>query len=332
MKAIVINQHGDSQVFEDLELPDVIARPGHVVIDVRATSVNPVDTKIREGSEGTAGLTFPAILHMDVAGVISAVGEGVIGFNVGDEVYGCAGGVVGIPGALAEQMEADAKLIALKPKSLSFGEAAALPLVSITAWEALVDRASIKPMDDVLVHGGTGGVGHIAIQLAKAMGARVTTTVSTPEKAAIAKKLGADEVVFYNAETPEQYTQRITGGKGFDTVFDTFGGQVLQNSLKAAKLKGHVISIIGYDTYDLTDMHFKGLKLDLVFMPIQIIHNVEREHHGDILRRVAALVDQGLVKPLIDQRYPFTRQGAGAAHDRLESAKAIGKIVIARQQ
>jgi NADPH2:quinone reductase len=330
MQAIVINEHGDSQVFEDLQLPNLTPRPGHVVIEVRATSVNPVDTKIRQGSEGTAGLTFPAVLHMDVAGVISSVGEGVDTFKVGDEVYGCAGGVVGIPGALAEQMEADANLIAIKPKSLSFGEAAALPLVSITAWEALVDRASIKPMDDVLIHGGTGGVGHIAIQLAKAMGARVTTTVSTDEKAQIARSLGADEVANYRSESPEQYSQRVTDGKGFDTVFDTFGGEVLQNSLKAAKLKGHVISIIGYDTYDLTDMHFKGLKLDLVFMPIQIIHNVEREKHGEILRRVAALVDRGQVKPLIDQRYPFTRQGAGAAHDRLESSKAIGKIVIAR--
>lgn len=330
MKAIVITRHGDSQVFEDLELPDVQARPGHVVIDVQATSVNPVDTKIRQGSEGTAGLTFPAVLHMDVAGIISAVGEGVTRFKVGDAVYGCAGGVVGIPGALAEQMEADADLIAIKPEWLSFAQAAALPLVSITAWEALVDRASIKPMDDVLIHGGTGGVGHIAIQLAKAMGARVSTTVSTEEKAEIARKLGADEIALYTHEAPDQYSQRITGGKGFDTVFDTFGGEVLQNSLKAAKLKGHVISIIGYDTYDLTDMHFKGLKLDLVFMPIQIIHNVNRQHHGDILRRISALVDRGLIRPLIDQSYPFTREGAGAAHDRLESSKAIGKIVIAR--
>jgi NADPH2:quinone reductase len=330
MKAIVINQHGDSQVFEEWALPNSTARPGHVVISVCATSVNPVDTKIRQGSEGTAGLTFPAVLHLDVAGVISAVGEGVTQFSVGDEVYGCAGGVVGIPGALAEEMEADANLIALKPKTLSFGDAAALPLVSITAWEALVDRATIKPMDDVLIQGGTGGVGHIAIQLAKAMGANVSTTVSTQEKGAIARSLGADELAYYNDETPEAYTQRLTGGKGFDTVFDTFGGAVLQNSLKAAKLKGHVISIIGYDTYDLTDMHFKGLKLDLVFMPIQIIHNVDRHHHGDILRRVAALVDRGLIKPLIDGRYPFTPEGAGAAHDRLESGKAIGKIIIDR--
>ena len=253
-------------------------------------------------------------------------------FNPGDEVYGCFGGIVGIPGALADQMEVDAQMLALKPKSLSFGEAASLPLVAITAWEALIDRASIKPNDNVLVHGGTGGVGHIGIQLAKVLGARVSTTVSTPEKAEIARRLGADEIIFYNSETPEEYSQRITEGKGFDTVFDTLGGEVLQNSLKAAKLKGHVVSIIGYDTYDLTEMHFKALRLDLVFMAVSIIHNQDRKHHGEILQRLAALVDRGLVKPLIDeQRHDFTAAGVSAAHDRLESGRAIGKVVIERK-
>jgi NADPH2:quinone reductase len=331
LKAIAINQHGDSSIFEDIDTANPMARPGHVIINVRATSVNPVDTKIRRGSEGTAGLTFPAILHIDVAGVISSVGAGVTRFEVGDEVYGCFGGIVGIPGALAEQMEADADMLAHKPRSLSFGEAASLPLVGITAWEALIDRATIQPNDNVLVHGGTGGVGHIGIQLAKVLGARVSTTVSTPEKAEIARRLGADEVIFYPTETPQAYSQRITQGKGFDTVFDTLGGEVLQNSLKAAKLKGHVVSIIGYDTYDLTDMHFKALRLDLVFMAISIIHDVDRKHHGDILERLAALVDRGLVKPLIDERHDFTVAGVSAAHARLESGRAIGKIVIERQ-
>lgn len=330
MQAIVINQHGQSDVFEEIETAPPSARPGHVVIDVMATSVNPVDTKIRSGSEGTAGLTFPAILHMDVAGIISSVGEGVSQFKVGDEVYGCVGGIVGIPGALAEKVEADARLIALKPASLHFADAASLPLVAITAWEALIDRASIQPDDAVLVHGGTGGVGHISIQLAKLMGARVATTVSTVQKAEIARSLGADDVAFYREESPEEYTSRITNGSGFDTVFDTLGGAVLTNSLKAAKLKGHVISIIGYDTYDLTDMHFKALRLDLVFMAVSIIHDLDRSHHGKILTKLSSLVDRGLVKPLIDERHPFTAEGVKAAHARLESGKAIGKVVITR--
>lgn len=330
MKAIVINQHGSSDVFEEIETANPIARPGHVVIDIRATSVNPVDTKIRRGSEGTGGLTFPAILHIDVAGVISSIGLGVTRFKVGDEVYGCFGGIAGIPGALAEQMEADPDMLAHKPKSLSFGEAASLPLVAITAWEALVDRATIKPCDNVLVHGGTGGVGHIGIQLAKMMGARVSTTVSTPQKAEIARRLGADEVIFYRSETPQDYSQRVTQGKGFDTVFDTLGGEVLQSSFKATRLKGHVISIIGNDTYDLTDMHFKALRLDYVFMALSIVHHEGRRHHGDILERLAQLIDRGQVKTLIDERHEFSVTGVRDAHARLESGRAIGKIVIER--
>lgn len=331
MKSIAIEQHGDCHVFVEVEAANPVARPGHVIIDVRATSVNPVDTKIRRGSEGTDGLTFPAILHLDVAGVISSVGAGVKRFKAGDEVYGCFGGIVGIPGALADQMEADADMLALKPRSLSFGEAASFPLVAITAWEALVERASIKPNDNVLVHGGTGGVGHIAIQLAKVMGARVSTTVSTSEKAEIARSLGADEVIFYRSETPQDYCQRITQGNGFDTVFDTLGGEVLQQSLKVAKRKGHVVSIIGYDTYDLTEMHFKALRLDFVFMAISIIHDDGRQNHGQILERLAALIDRGIIQPLIDQRYEFTASGVSAAHARLESGRAIGKVIIERR-
>lgn len=331
MKAIVINATGGPDVFEDADVAAPVVRAGHVLIDVKATSVNPVDTKIRQGGVGRDDMEYPAILHFDVAGVVRAVGEGVTKFKPGDDVYGCAGGVAGIPGALADQMLADADLVALKPKALSFGDAAAMPLVGITAWEAMADRADILPRDQVLVHGGTGGVGHMAVQLAKIRGARVSTTVSTPEKAAIVQDLGADNVIFYRDEEPEAYTERLTGGRGFDVVFDTLGGQVLQNSLKAAKLKGHVVTIIGNDQYDLTDMHFKGLKLDLVFMPIQLIHNVDRDHHGDILGRLAELADAGQLKPLVDaERFDFTAEGVRAAHARLESGKAMGKVVIER--
>lgn len=330
MRAIVIQRHGASDVFEEMERPDPQPRAGHVVIAVEATSVNPVDTKIREGSEGTAGLTFPAILHFDVAGTIHSVGEGVTRFKVGDRVYGCAGGVVGIPGALADYMEADADLLAPMPSNLTFAQAAAVPLVGITAWEAMVDRAGISPRDDVAIQGGTGGVGHMAVQIARAMGARVTAAVSTPEKAAIARDLGAENVILYRDEAPEDAVERLTGGRGFDVVFDTVGGSSLQVSLKLARIKGQVVSIIGYDTYDLTDMHFKALRLDLVFMPIQLIHNVERAAHGEILRKLGELIERGAVTPLIDTCHEFTPAGVGAAHRRLESGEALGKIVIAR--
>jgi NADPH:quinone reductase len=330
MQAIVIRAHGDSNVFENMEIPTPEPRPGYVVVAVKATSVNPVDTKIREGSEGTDGLTFPAILHFDVAGIVHAVGEGVTRFKVGDHVYGCAGGVVGIPGALADYMEADADLLALMPRNLSFGQAAAVPLVGITAWEAMIDRPRIAPRDEVVIQGGTGGVGHIAVQLASAMGARVTAAVSTEDKATIARELGAENIILYRDEEPEQAVARLTGGRGFDVVFDTVGGPSLQASLKLARLKGHVVSIIGYDRYDLTDMHFKALRLDLVFMPIQLIHNVDRHLHGEILRKLAAMIEAGSVIPLVDSSYAFTPTGVAEAHRRLESGEAIGKIVIAR--
>jgi len=169
-----------------------------------------VDTKIREGSEGTAGLTFPAILHFDVAGEIASVGDGVPRFSVGDKVYGCAGGVSGIPDALSDFMEADADLLAYMPKNLSFGEAAALPLVGITAWEALVDRADIRPRDRVVIQGGTGGVGHIGVRIARVMGARVTAAVSTSEKGDIARSLGAEDIILYPDETAENAVGRLT--------------------------------------------------------------------------------------------------------------------------
>lgn len=330
MKAIVINAHGPSSVFETMDVPTPEPRTGHVLIRVMATSVNPVDTKIREGSEGTAGLTFPAILHFDVAGEIVALGEGVTRFAVGDRVYGCAGGVTGIPGSLADYMEADAALLARMPRNLTFGEAAAIPLVGITAWEALVDRAHIKPRDRLLIQGGTGGVGHMAVQIGRILGARVTAAVSTPDKAEIARSLGAEDIILYRDETPEDAVSRLTAGNGFDVVFDTVGGPSFQTSLKLAKLKGHVVSIIGYDRYDLTDMHFKALRLDLVFMPIQLIHNIDRHEHGVILERIAELVENGAFRPIIDSRYAFTPEGVRDAHNRLESGRAVGKIIIER--
>ena len=329
MQAIAIERHGGVEVLQTIDVDTPEAAAGEVLIRVEATSVNPVDTKIRQGSEGTDGMQYPAILHMDVAGTVTQVGQGVTGFAVGDEVYGCVGGIVGMPGTLADYVAADARLLATKPVSLNFAQAAALPLVAITAWEAIVDRAEITLDDKVLVHGGTGGVGHIGVQLAKAQGAHVTATVQDEEKAAIARTLGADETVLYQQESPASYTARITGS-GFDTVFDTVGGQVLQNSLQAARLKGHVISTIGYDNYDLTDMHFKALRLDLVFMVISLIHDIDRATHGNILRRLNGLIEKGQLTPLIDSTHPFTLEGVRQAHLRLESGQTTGKVVIAR--
>lgn len=327
MKAYVINQFGDSTVFQPVDIAKPEVQPGHVLIRVVATSVNPVDYKIRSGAVADIAPEFPAVLHGDVAGVVEAVGKNVSHFQPGDEVYACAGGVKGLGGALAEYMLADADLVAKKPQSLTMPEAAALPLVSITAWEGLIDRAKVRPGQTVLVYGGTGGVGHIGIQLAKWAGATVYATVSSPEKGTIARQLGADEVINYQEQSVEEYVAQYTDGKGFDVIFDTIGNDHLQTAFTAAALNGTVVSLVSLSQQDLTLLHAKGLTLHLVFMLIPILHNIGRTYHGEILSKLTHLVDSGIVRPLIDSE-PLRFSDITAAHQRAESGQAIGKVVL----
>jgi NADPH2:quinone reductase len=309
----------------DLPQPKVI--PGHVLIRVAATSVNPVDFKIRAGVVKDIAPDFPAVLHGDVAGVIEAVGEGVSAFKPGDEVYACAGGVKGLGGAIAEFLLADAALVARKPKSLSMQEAAALPLVSITAWEGLIDRAKVHAEQNVLIYGATGGVGHIGLQLAKWAGAKVFATASSEKKMAIAHQLGADVVINYHEQTVEEYVTEHTDGKGFDVVFDTVGNDNLQNAFKAAALNGTVVSTLALSTQDLSLVHAKGLTLHVVFMLIPMLHGVGRTHHGEILSKLAQLVDEGKIRPLLDPK-SFSFADVAEAHRYAESGQAIGKLTL----
>jgi NADPH2:quinone reductase len=327
MKNQVIKQFGDESVFELLETPKPAVKPGFVLVRVMATSVNPVDLKIRSGEYAGIAPEFPAVLNSDVAGIIEEVGANVTSFKIGDEVYGCAGGLKGEAGALSEFMLVDARLLSKKPESLSMSEAAALPLVAITAWEALMEKVKLTPKQKVLIHAGAGGVGHIAIQLAKYAGAEVYATVSSPEKAAIAKSLGATDTINYREEKVEDYVKRITDGQGFDVVLDTVGGDNLTQSLLAVKLYGDVVTILASSTHDLSPLFSKSANLHVVFMLVPLLFNMQRERHGDILRQVAELVDKGKLKPLIDQ-HKFTFAEVGKAHALLASGKAIGKIVL----
>ena len=330
MKAYKVHEYGKAAKFieEEVENPEI--KTGHVIIEVKATSLNPIDHKLLSADWGINPV-LPATLHMDVAGIIKELGKGVTGFKVGDEVYGCVGGLKGeagnIDGALADLILADSDLIALKPESLDFPEAAALPLVSITAWEGLFDRAHISEEDHVLIHAGTGGVGHIGVQFARQKGARVATTVSSEVKAEIAKVLGADDIIFYRDEPVEDYTRRLTSGKGFDIVFDTIGGGNLDKSLEAVKVSGQVIGIVGKNEHNLAPMHRKGLSLHLVYMLLPMLTGTGRPHHSFILKKVAEWVDQGAVKPLVHQeRFQFGR--ANEAHALFKANKHIGKIVL----
>ena len=325
MKAQLLTAFGGPENFRLTEVPKPVVEDGTLLIHLRATSVNSLDIKIREGGLSVAP-ALPGILGSDLAGTVEEVGRGVIGFAQGDEVYGCAGGIKGFGGTLAEYIVADARLVALKPKSLSMREAAALPLVSITAWQGL-ERAKIAPSDHVLVHGGTGGVGHVALQLAKAIGAQIATTVGENEDSEIARSLGANEIINYRQEKVSQYVDRLTAGRGFDVVFDTIGGKNLELSLAAAASNGRISTTNGRTTLDLSEAHSKGLSLHVIFMMLPLLENRGREEHGKILRDIARLVDDGKLRPLLDKGQ-FTLDTAPDAHRRLQSGKARGKVVI----
>ncbi|MGP7816267.1 zinc-dependent alcohol dehydrogenase family protein [Niallia sp. 01092] len=327
MKAQMIKEFGDSSVFQlvETEKPEVIS--GHVLIKVAATSVNPIDTKVRSGAVPAAAPELPAIIHGDVAGIVEAVGEGITDFKVGDEVFGCAGGFRGTGGALAQYMLADAALLAHKPKNISMEEAAAIPLVAITAWEAIFEKGKLAAGQDILIHGATGGVGHIAIQLAKWAGAKVYTTASSPKKMELAKELGADAAINYKEQSVQEYVEQYTNGKGFSVVFDTVGGKNLDYSFEAAAINGTVLAIAARSTHDLSPLHSKGLSLHVEFMLLKILNKEKRKDHGAALTKIATIIEEGKLRPLIDKKV-FTFDNVSEAHDYLQSGKAIGKIIL----
>lgn len=330
MKAVVIEHFGEADAFTVKSLPRPAIQDGHVLIEVCATSVNAVDLLIRRMGPPFLAPDLPAVLHSDVAGIVVEVAPDVSGFEPGDEVYGCAGGLIGLGGALSEFMLADSKLIARKPAGLTMEEAAALPLVTLTAWEAMQERAAIRPGAKVLVHGAAGGVGHVAVQLARTAGAEVHATVSSEAKAKIARELGAAVTIDYRATSTAEYVAEYTGGEGFDVVFDTVGNENLARSFEAAKLNGEVVTTMAFGQHDLTTAHLRGLSVHVVFMLIPLLHGgIRREHHGRVLREAARRVDDGSLRPIIDP-HRFTFAEVSAAHRLMESGEHIGKVVLSR--
>lgn len=320
---MIIKEIGSTEVFQLSEKAKPVAKSGHMVVAVKATSVNPIDTMLRS-VELPWSSNLPEVLHGDVAGVVVEVGDDVTDFNVGDEVYGMAGGINGVDGALAEFMLVDVRLMAKKPKTLTMKQAAALPLVAITSYEALVDKMNVKAGDNVLIHGATGGVGHIAVQLAKVLGANVTSTYS-PANEALAKTVGADYLVDYTKESVSDYVQKYTGGAGFDKIFDTVAGDNIEKSFAAAKFYGHVATIL--PIADPLQIALKSLSFHSVLMLIPLCHGINHESHGRILTKIAELVDVGKITPIIDESN-FLIWEVAKAHDLLSSGKAVGKVTL----
>ncbi len=326
MKAMVIESYGGPEVFKEAEIGKPLIKPGYVLVRVYASSVNPIETKIRSGLVPAVTPPFPAVLNGDFAGVVEEVGEGITEFRAGDAVFGCAGGAAVESGALAEYMLADARLIWHKPRNIDFAAAALYPLVGITAWELLA-KSGIKENDTVLIHGIAGGVGHMVLQLAKLKGARVYGTVSGKVKQEIAMALGADGAADYKTETVESYVQQYTAGKGFDIVIDTVGGENLLNSFKAVKPNGTVCTTNARVSLDLSLMHRKAISLKCVFILIPILDGIQREKHQAILKELSRLIGDNKLKVLKAEK-AFMYHEVAEAHAYLESGKAAGKISL----
>jgi NADPH:quinone reductase len=322
MKALVLESYGAD--FRVAEVPRPMPGVGEVLVRVEASGVNPLDTKIRAGAASHARHPLPAILGIDLAGVVEAVGAGVKGFQPGEEVYGMTGGVGGVPGSLAQYACVDADLLARKPASLSMRQSAALPLVFITAWEGLVDRAKVGAGQTVLVVGGGGGVGHVAIQIAKASGAKVFA-IDGAAKSEFIASLGA--VAIDRNVSVEELVVEHTGGRGFDIVYDTVGGAGLDLAFKAIARFGHVVSALGWGMHALAPLSFKAASYSGVFTLLPLLTGEGRVHHGEIMREATRLADAGKLLPRLDPR-KFTLAEVAQAHALIESRQANGKLVI----
>lgn len=328
-----MNQTMLAAIAESAQTPLVvrhIARPvpgkGQVLVRIHAAGVNPLDTKIAIGAGAHARQELPAVLGLDLAGTVVELGEAVDGFTPGQQVFGMAGGIGGAQGTLAEYIAVDARLIASKPHALGMREAAALPLVFITAWEGLVDHANVRSGQRVLIHGGAGGVGQVAVQLAKARGAEVYATGSVGNLDFI-RALGAT-AIDYQTQRVEAYVEQFTAGEGFDIVYDTVGGSTLDASFKAVKpYTGHVLSCLGWGQHSLAPLSFKSATYSGVFTLAPLLTGKGREHHGSILREAAVLANAGQLAIRVDPQQ-FALDEVNDAFRQVAEGRGRGKTVI----
>ena len=322
MRAMMLD--GENALFRPTEVARPAPGSGEVLVRVHASGANPLDTKIRAGAAAHARHPLPGILGIDMAGVIEAVGSGVTRFRPGDAVYGMTGGVGGVQGSLAEYAAVDADLLARKPANLPMRAAAALPLVVITAWEGLVDRAGVKPGQTVLIQGGAGGIGHVAIQIARAFGAEVFAT----DRASKAEALRANGATPIDRDMPaNEQVQRFTGGRGFDLVYDSVGGAVLDASFASVRRFGHVVSALGWGAHSLAPLSFRAGTYSGVFTLLPLLTGDGRAHHGEILSRATELIEAGKLAPRVDPRI-FGLEDVEAAHDAVAAGGAAGKVVV----
>jgi NADPH:quinone reductase-like Zn-dependent oxidoreductase len=330
MKAFIIDRYGSNAGLRFAEVPAPPLGPNDVLVEVHAAGVNPLDSKIRDGEfKLILPYRLPLILGNDVAGVVVAVGPNVRTFRPGDEVY--ARPDKDRIGTFAEFIAIDQADVALKPKNLTMEEAASVPLVGLTAWQALVQKAKLRKGQKVLVHAGSGGVGTIAIQLAKHLGATVATTTSAAN-IDLVKRLGADTVIDYKKDEFEKILS------GYDVVLNSLGKDALEKSLKVLKPGGQLISISGPPDVEFAKENGSNWFLQQVMrlLSLGIRRKAKRRGviysflfmraSGEQLNKITALVEAGAIHPVIDRIFPFEATNDALAY--IETGRSKGKVVV----
>jgi len=330
MKAVQMSAAGAPDVLVFGEIPEPrLAAPSQIKVRLHAAGINPVDTKIRARGLFQPGAQPPAVLGCDGAGEVVEIGSGVTRFRVGDRVWFCNGGLGGEQGNYAEFTLVDEAVAQPLPAAIDFPTAAAAPLVLITAWEALFDRAHLQAGQHVLIHAGAGGVGHVAIQLAKQAGARVAVTVGSPEKAAFVRALGADEAFLYKEQDFVAATNRWTEGKGADIVFDCVGGETFRKSIDAVAHYGDLITLLDPGT-DVVwkEARNRNLRIGFVLMLTPMLRHLPevRAHQGEILRLCGERIARGELRIEVARTFPLDQ--AAEAHRLIEQGHVQGKLVL----
>ena len=329
MKAVLMASPGDIDVLNMQEVAKLAPSSNKdILVRLKAAGVNPVDTKLR--AKGTYyPERLPAILGCDGAGIVEAVASDVTRFKVGDEVYFCYGGIGGHPGNYAQYASVHENFVAHKPKSIDFIHAAAAPLVLITAWESLFDRASLQEGDKVLIHAGAGGVGHVAIQLARLQGTDVATTVSCGDKARFVGSLGAEKTIYYKDQDFVEEILDWTEGEGLDYALDTVGGDTLNKTFAAMKVYGDVVTLLApTETCDWATARNKNLRLSLELMLTPMFKGLTDalHHQANILQRCAEHIDAGRLSIHVSDTYPLSQ--AAKAHQHIMQGGVTGKLVL----
>lgn len=331
MKAVLLTAAGgvENLQIQDIPMPELPSAE-HIRVRLQAAGVNPVDYKMRSKG-GLDPQKLPIILGCDGAGVVDAVGQQVTRFKVGDPVYFYNGGIgAGVQGNYAEYTCIHQEYAAAKPASFTMQEAAALPLAWITAWEALIDRADLQSKQKVLIHAGTGGVGHLAIQLAKKLGAHVATTISSKAKAELAHELGADLCIDYQQADFVEATLGWTQQQGADLVFDTVGGETFCRSMAAAKVYGKVVTLLEYpcDSNGWKTAKLRNLSVgyEMMLSPEILGLHESRIAQRKMLEQAAEWVDAGQLTVNVAQVLPLEQ--VASAQQQIESGHMSGKIVL----